>query len=82
MGTGHVHLIYEHNCYIGGPSWWDWLRMDLGLATAVACRDFGSVWVAARPLGPEARFPEPDEGEHRSTRPRESTKRSESGKCV
>jgi hypothetical protein len=51
--VGQVHLIYEFNCYLSEPSWWDRQRLSLGLITAATCRGFGSVWAAARPLGPD-----------------------------
>ena len=49
----HVQLIFEVNCYVSRPSRWDELRLLLRLVDAVPCRDFASVWLAPRPLGPD-----------------------------
>ena len=49
----HVQVIFEVNCYVSRPSWWDELRLSLRLVDAVPCRDFASVWLAPRRLGPD-----------------------------
>jgi hypothetical protein len=51
--AGRVYLIHEFNCDLGRPALWDRIRLSLGLTQAVACRDFASVWAAAKPLDPE-----------------------------
>jgi hypothetical protein len=51
--VSHVHLIYEFNCYLSEPAWWDRVRLSLGLITAAPCRGFATVWAAGRPLGPD-----------------------------
>jgi hypothetical protein len=51
--AGRVYLICEHNEALSRPALWDSLRLSLGLTQTVNCRDFASVWAAAKPLDPE-----------------------------
>jgi hypothetical protein len=51
--AGRVYLIHEYNDALCRAALWDRIRLSLGLTRAVACRDFASVWPAAKPLDPE-----------------------------
>jgi hypothetical protein len=51
--AGRVYLICEHNEALSRPALWGRIRLSLGLSRAVDCRDFASVWAAAKPLDPE-----------------------------
>jgi hypothetical protein len=52
--SGRIYLIHEYNCALSRPALWDRIRLSLGLARAVACRNFASVWASATPLDPQA----------------------------
>jgi hypothetical protein len=51
--AGRVYLICEHNVALGRPLLWDSIRLSLGLTQVANCRNFASIWAAAKPLDPE-----------------------------
>jgi hypothetical protein len=53
-----VYLIFEANCELSVPSWWDRLRLSLGLTKSAPCRGYASVWASNRRLGPDEDYTE------------------------
>ena len=44
-----IRLVHEFHAHLGGPPFWDRLRLRGGLARAAPCDSYASVWTACSP---------------------------------